>query len=268
MQLMVLFYWSVMILVQLLHSQLDQFVADFAWPTCQSLTIMLTNILLSIVHFALPKQLVYSYSPLSSVIVRQSHIYKWWKPGGKLFLQFSRAIKFTPIYFGGILGCVWILLLEFHFFYFLACDFWMHLFGNVCSKSIVKCGEIWLLSRVGFLFCRSPVPFRHPMHVVVGRPIELKKNPHPTMEEVSNFNATATSEHGYLFINVDPLGVSLYHFLVESSWCWKLLSLLICSFSLSRSLKLIVNSLKHFKISLRSTKHRLAMLTFNWKFFD
>ena len=55
MQLMVLFYWSVMMLVQLLRSQLDQFVADFTWPTCQSLTIMLTNILFSMVHFALSK---------------------------------------------------------------------------------------------------------------------------------------------------------------------------------------------------------------------
>lgn len=39
----------------------------------------------------------------------QSNVYKWWKPGGKLVLNFARAVKFSPVYFWGIFGYVFLL---------------------------------------------------------------------------------------------------------------------------------------------------------------
>jgi hypothetical protein len=89
------------------------------------------------------------------------------------------------------------------------------------------------------------------MNVVVGRPIELEKNPKPTPEEVY----IHTHYYRMLFMlnriyKFDPL-ITNFVFIP------------FMTFTLFRLLKYIVSLLKHFKIFLNETKLELDIRTFS-----
>jgi hypothetical protein len=89
------------------------------------------------------------------------------------------------------------------------------------------------------------------MNVVVGRPIELEKNPKPTPEEVCVY---IHNYHMLFMLNrihkFDPL---ITNFIFIS----------FMTFTLFRLLKYIVSLLKHFKIFLNETKLELDIRTFS-----
>ncbi|MBA0617086.1 hypothetical protein Godav_026561, partial [Gossypium davidsonii] len=55
--------------------------------------------------------------------------------------------------------------------------------GGKLILQLSRCLTSITLSFHFFICGRTPIPYQHPMHVVVGKPIYLKKNPQPTAEE-------------------------------------------------------------------------------------
>ncbi|RDX72435.1 Diacylglycerol O-acyltransferase 2D, partial [Mucuna pruriens] len=83
----------------------------------------------------------------------QTNTYKWWKAPGRLIQDLARFMKIIPLLFWGIYGTLLITHID------------------------------------DTLLFRSPVPFKNPLYIVVGRPIELEKNPEPTMEQVTKVHS-------------------------------------------------------------------------------
>ncbi|KAG2263419.1 hypothetical protein Bca52824_070498 [Brassica carinata] len=106
-----------------------------------------------------------------SLFLLQSRAYKWWKPDCDLYFKLARAIRFTPICFWGVLGksiCV--------LYYTLLLCYILHI-KNLEKHKLCPYG-----------FRRSPIPYRHPIRVVVGKPIQVTKSMQPTDEEITKLH--------------------------------------------------------------------------------
>ena len=72
--------------------------------------------------------------------------------------------------------------------------------NNFVPRSVnIETLKVFLQTRFGLL------PYRKPIHVVVGKPIEVKRIENPTREEIENTHATYVKELQKLYEKYNPI---------------------------------------------------------------
>ena len=72
--------------------------------------------------------------------------------------------------------------------------------NNFVPRSVnIETLKVFLQTRFGLL------PYRKPIHVVVGKPIEVKRIENPTREEIENMHATYVKELQKLYEKYNPI---------------------------------------------------------------
>jgi len=165
-------------------------------------------------------------------------------------------MKIMPLFYWGIYGCV--------------------------SLSLFMLNN-WILNYLLLLIhhsclLRSPIPYKNPLYIVVGKPIQIEKNPEPTMEQVkhsltliSNYNQNFKVQwlvwprFPKLTLPIYNVWVKIFKMMfamITQTW---ILTSFIFGFRLR---KYRVNLWKHLKISLNVIKLKPDIQIFNWKFCE